>query len=68
MQELREAEGLTQYKLARKCGVSRNTISYIEAGERMPGVAVLAVLVRGMGGTLEGFFSGLENGPKASSM
>ena len=68
LQELREAEGLTQYKLARKCGVSRNTISYIEAGERMPGVAVLAVLVRGMGGTLEGFFSGLEDGPKASSM
>ena len=66
MQELREACGLSMYALWRRCGVSRNTISYIEAGERMPGVAVLAQLAKGMGVTLEGFFSGMEDGSKAS--
>ena len=68
LQELREAKGLSQYELWRKCGVSRNTISYIESGKRLPGVEVLAVLVRGLGVTLEGFFSGMEEGQKAFTM
>ena len=62
MQELREASGLTQYKLWRKCGVTRDTISRIEAGERMPGVHVLTRLAWGLGETLEGFISGMEDG------
>ena len=62
MQELREAAGLTPYKLWRKCGISRNTISCIESGKRTPGVAVLAQLAKGMGVTLEGFISGMEDG------
>ena len=69
MKELREAKGLSQYELWRKCGVARNTISYIESGKRLPGVEVLAVLVRGLGVTLEGFFSGMEeDGQKAFTM
>ena len=68
MKELREARGLSQYELWQKCGVARNTISYIESGKRLPGVEVLAVLVRGLGVTLEGFFSGMEEGQKAFTM
>ncbi len=68
LQELREARGWSQYTLARESGVSRNTISYIESGKRLPGVEVLAVLVRGLGVTLEGFFSGMEEGQKAFTM
>ena len=34
LRELREAAGLTVYKLWRKCGVSQNTISEIESGKR----------------------------------
>jgi ribosome-binding protein aMBF1 (putative translation factor) len=66
MQELREAQGLSRYALWRRCGLSRNTISRIEAGDRLPGVAVLAQLAAGMGVSLEGFIGGLEDGPKAS--
>ena len=66
MRELREAAGLTVYKLWRKCGVSQNTISEIESGKRMPGLHVLARLAWGVGVTLGEFFSGMEGGPKYS--
>ncbi len=68
MQELREAKGLSQYALWRKCGVTRDTISRVEAGETIPGVHVLARLASGVGVTLEGLFSGMEEGPKASGI
>ena len=38
LQELREAARLSMYALWRKCGVSRDTISRIEAGDTIPGV------------------------------
>ena len=66
MRALREAAGLTVYKLWRKCGVSQNTISEIESGKRMPGLHVLARLAWGVGVTLGEFFSGMEGGPKYS--
>lgn len=61
LQELREACGLSMYALWMKCGVSRDTISRVEAGETIPGVHVLARLAWGVGATLEGFFSGIED-------
>ena len=62
MRELREACGLSMYGLWLKCGVTRDTISRIEAGERMPGVHVLTRLAWGLGVTLEGLISGMEDG------
>ena len=53
LQELREAARLSMYALWRKCGLSRDTISRIEAGDTIPGVHVLARLAWGLGVTLE---------------
>ena len=61
LQELREAARLSMYALWRKCGVSRDTISRVEAGETIPGVHVVARLAWGVEKTLEGFFSGIED-------
>jgi len=61
LQELREAESLSMYALWRKCGVSRDTISRVEAGDTIPGVHVLARLAWGVGATLEKFFGGIED-------
>ena len=66
VQELREGRGLSMYRLERKCGVTRQTISRIESGETLPGVYVLAQLARGVGVTLEGFFNGMKEVPKPS--
>ncbi len=60
-QELREAERLSMYALWRKCGVSRDTISRIEAGDTIPGVHVLARLAWGVGKTITDFFGGIED-------
>lgn len=56
LQELREAERMSMYALWRKCGVSRDTISRIEAGDTIPGVHVLARLAWGVEKTLRDFF------------
>ena len=61
LQELREAERLSMYALWQKCGVSRDTISRVEAGETIPGVHVLARLAWGVEETITDFFSGMED-------
>ena len=48
LQELREACGLSIYALWLKCGVSQDEINLIEGGETIPGVRVLARLIRGL--------------------
>ncbi len=60
-QELRERCGMSMYALWLKCGVSRDTISRVEAGETIPGVHVLARLSWGLGVTLTEFLSGIED-------
>jgi transcriptional regulator with XRE-family HTH domain len=66
LQELREAERLSMYALWQKCGVSRDTISRVEAGETIPGVHVLARLAWGVEKTITDFFSGIEDEPGPS--
>ena len=44
LQETREAARLSIYALWRKCGVSRDTITRVDAGDTIPGVHVLARL------------------------
>lgn len=61
LQETRESVGLSMYALWLKCGVSRDTISRVEAGETMPGVHVLARLAWGVEKTITDFFSGIED-------
>lgn len=54
-QELCEVNRLSMYVLWRKCGVSRDTISRVEAGETIPGVHVLARLAWRVGKTITDF-------------
>ena len=61
LHELRVASRLSMYALWRKCGVSRDTISRVEAGETIPGVHVLARLAWGVEKTITDFFSGIED-------
>lgn len=61
LQDLRENIGLSMYGLWRKCGVSPDTISRVEAGETLPGVHVLAKRAWGMDTTLEKFFGGMKD-------
>lgn len=55
LQELREACGLSMYALWMKCGVSRDMISRIEAGESIPTLHVAARLAHGVEKTLTEF-------------
>jgi transcriptional regulator with XRE-family HTH domain len=55
LQETREVARLSMYALWRKCGVSRDAISHIEAGDTIPGVHVLARLTWGVGKTISDF-------------
>lgn len=52
LREWRERAGLTQQKLAEKCGLSRFQISRWETGEARPDVRALEPLVRGLGTAL----------------
>lgn len=55
LQELREANRLSMYALWRKCGVSRDTISRIEASDTVLNVHVLSRLAWGVGKTISEF-------------
>lgn len=52
---------LSMYALWLKCGVSRDTIRWIERVETIPCVHVLARLGWSLGAMLEKFFGGMEN-------
>ena len=63
MQRLRMGAKMTMYALWKACGISRDTISRIEAGETVPGLHVLAQLVHALDTNMKDFFEGLEQGP-----
>jgi transcriptional regulator with XRE-family HTH domain len=55
LQELRESAKLSMHALWRKCGLSRDTISRVEASETIPSVHLLARLAWGLGSTITDF-------------
>ena len=61
LQDAREACGLSMYALGRKCGVSRDMIGRIEAGESIPTLHVAARLAYGVNRTLTEFLGPLED-------
>ncbi len=61
LQELREAARLSMYALWMKCGVSRDMISRIEAGESIPTLHVAARLAHGVEKTLTEFVEPMED-------
>ncbi len=58
LREAREARGLTQLKLSRRAGISRQALGALEAGTYQPGVAVAIALARELGESVEGLFGG----------
>jgi transcriptional regulator with XRE-family HTH domain len=49
LKRLRMAQGLSQYALAKKAGVSRDYLRTLEAGESDPTVGMLTKLARALG-------------------
>ncbi|HVH42273.1 MAG TPA: substrate-binding domain-containing protein [Labilithrix sp.] len=61
----REALGLTQVALAARVGVTRQTLSAIEAGSASPGVGLALALGRALGTTVEALFD--DPAPRATT-
>ena len=56
LRPLREARGLTQYRLAKMSGVPQSTIWRIEAGEQDPGGSIAVALSDALECSLDAFF------------
>ena len=56
MKDRRMALGLSQTELALRCGVTRQTIGLIEAGEFNPSIRLCAAICRALGVTLNDLF------------
>ena len=53
---LRSEMGLSQEELARRCGVSRQTINAIEKGEYNPTINLCRAICKALGKTLDELF------------
>lgn len=57
---LREAEGLSQEKLAEVTGMSRNYLGGIERGEENPSLGKVTRIAKALGLTLSDLFRGVQ--------
>jgi len=62
LQECREQAELSRYALQKGCGVSRDMIGGIEAGESVPTLFLAARIAHGLGMTLKDLVARLEDG------
>jgi putative transcriptional regulator len=67
MKELRARDGLRQADLARKVGVRRETISFVENGEYNPSLLLAVKIARTFGTTVEEVFKFDEDETKLES-
>ncbi len=61
LKELREKENLSQAELARRSGIAQSAISYIEAGDKTPGLQTLEDLAKGLDIDLLSFLKAEEH-------
>ncbi len=61
LQAAREAVPVTQYTLAKRCGITREMIRLIESGESEPSPSTLAQICHSLGLTLCEFVRRLED-------
>ena len=57
IRELRKAAGMSQEELARRCGVTRQTINAIENNKYDPTLSLAFRLARELGVTVDGLFT-----------
>ena len=57
LRRLLNERGWTEYKLAKKCGLSQSTIANIYRRNTVPSIATLEVICKGFGITLSQFFA-----------
>lgn len=57
IRELKEARGLTSYRLSKTSGVSQTYLREIESGTKQPTVEIIEKLATALGLTLSEFFS-----------
>lgn len=60
LRRLLEERGWTEYRLAKKCGLSQSTIANIYRRNTVPSIATLEVICNGFGITLSQFFADEE--------
>jgi len=60
LQELREAQGVSRYRLNKIAGLSTSTLHDIETGKKSPTITTLEAICKGLGITLQEFFNGEE--------
>ena len=65
IRDLRREQGLSQEELARRCGVSRQTINAIENNKYDPTLALAFQLSRVLGVPVDGLFQPEEELPEA---
>jgi len=63
LRDLRQAHGLSQRELARRCGVTNGMISLIEQNKSSPSVALLKKVLSGFPMSLAAFFAGVADAP-----
>ncbi len=63
--ELRDERGWSQSELARRAGLSRNTVSFLEAGLRKPASATIRKLARAFDMSAKEFLATEEGSAKA---
>jgi len=67
LQELREAQGVSRYRLNKIAGLSTSTLHDIETGKKSPTITTLEAICKGLGITLQEFFN-WEETPTSEGM
>lgn len=63
LRNVRERQKLTQEELAGRCSLSRNYISSLERGCKLPGIETIIALAMGLGITVSAFIQEIEEHP-----
>ena len=67
LRQRRQAAGLSQQGLATRCGLTRQAINAIEAGQYVPNTLVALRLARALGSRIEDLFSLPEDHPRIAA-
>ena len=67
LRDAREAAGLTQAELATQVGITKQSISDFEVGDKVPSLPTAAAIARVLGSTVDALFLGGESANVANN-